>query len=133
MIKYKKDHWWIKWFSPNYATTLFSTIYLPVNWDSLTKLQQDSLLVHENVHIEQFRKYWILMSVAYLFLPLPFLFAYCRAKLELEAYLVQREFDRSNGVDVESKIYRNNLINQFVGSSYLYMFVCRKTVEKWIR
>ena len=51
--------------------------------------QYKNILEHELVHVEQWKKWGIILWITYLFLPVPFGFAWFRWRWEREAYLVQ--------------------------------------------
>jgi hypothetical protein len=78
----------------SFATTIFSTVYLPTDWESMSDNSKYVLLRHEFEHVRQFhewflgRRFWfinhLLVAFAYIFV-LP-AFWTLRAKFEREAY-----------------------------------------------
>src|SRR5205823_1232628 len=70
-----------------YATTIGRTIWLPRNWAARPPAERAETLLHELVHVRQFRRFGLVpMAVAYLLLPLPMGLSWCRMRLEREAY-----------------------------------------------
>lgn len=72
-----------------YWTTLGRTIYYPDSVPDPLMRQYRWTVEHELVHVAQWEKwgFWFLFS--YLFLPVPFFFAWFRWRWEREAYMVQ--------------------------------------------
>ena len=70
-----------------YVTTLGHTIFVPESWPQWPPGRRWEVLRHEAVHVAQFERFgWIGMTLLYVFLPLPMVLAYGRARLEWEAY-----------------------------------------------
>ena len=78
----------IGWLAPSlltdYYTTIGKTIWMPKGQNVVPP----RVLAHEMVHVKQWEKWGPLFLIAYLFLPVPFGFAYCRWRFEREAYLL---------------------------------------------
>ena len=71
-------------FMTRYVTTIGSRIYLPSEWIARPPVDRYCVMRHEAVHLAQFRRFgWLGMSVLYVLLPLPCMFAGGRAWLEL--------------------------------------------------
>lgn len=81
-------------FLTDYLTTIGNVIGVPVGWDP-ARPEHAPVLEHERTHIAQQRRLgfgvvWIGLipwGLAYLLLPLPVGLAWCRYRLELEAYI----------------------------------------------
>ena len=73
------------------------------------------------------------MALAYLLVPLPLGLAWCRARLEWEAYAeglaVAREL--FGEAHVRDPGLRAHVVGQFVGPAYGWMWPFRRTVERW--
>jgi len=92
--------WWNPSFMRDFWMTVVTpwsaTIYYPSAYGSeMRALQERGILWHELEHIEQARAQgWlfgpILFAIAYIFLPFPIYWAYCRAHYECEAYASTR-------------------------------------------
>src|SRR4051812_28302203 len=104
----RSDSWWMRsvfWVLhrvlrnagySEFATTIFSTVYVPDLRDTYTDRQKYDLLRHEKRHIRQAHHWplgrwaWpvnhLLFALAYLLLPLPVLWT-ARAYFEREGYL----------------------------------------------
>lgn len=117
-----------------YQTTIGSTVYVTADWDDRPALERYVTLRHEAVHLRQFRRYTLPgMAVLYLLVPLPMGLAWCRAKLEQEAYaetiraaaeVYGPNYPRGTG-------YRRSIIDQFMGPSYGWMWPFRSRLERW--
>jgi hypothetical protein len=92
----------ILWFVPDrYWITIWDTTYYPettaktaVERVMTDPMRNKKIVKHEGKHYLQWDKYGVFFPLLYLFLPLPFLFAYFRWMFEREAYLVDiLEFD----------------------------------------
>jgi|SRR3989339_246169 len=96
--------WLLKWIGNNefisrYWTTIGVTIYYPEGVQD--PLDHPQVVEHELIHVEQWKKWWILFSISYLFLPIPFGLAWCRWRWEREAYL---KAQLSQADDIESQL-----------------------------
>ncbi len=83
--------------------------------------------------MSQIRKYSFFgFYFLYLFVPLPFLFAWYRFKFEREAYeetikcLVEY-----NGKTILTEQLKAFLVDHFTNSSYFWAWIRRKQVEEW--
>jgi hypothetical protein len=123
-----------------YATTIFSTVYVPDDWDSWSPDRQYSLLRHEIMHIRQFwnwpfgpKTWWLNhFIVAFLYLLcLPVIWT-MRAKFEREGYTQSMLVHHELGwlTDVESEV--KWIADTFSNSSYLWMWR-RGPAEAWAR
>ena len=118
-------------FMTEYTTTIGNTIATPAVWDSYPDSVKIEILSHESVHVRQYQRYgfgnaWIgifPVGFAYLFLPFPIGLAYCRARLEWEAYAESLRLNRSLDKDF--------LVSQFTGPGYLWMWPFKSQVEGW--
>jgi hypothetical protein len=91
---------WNKSFMRDFWVTIVTpwsaTIYYPSAYPTMGRaLQERGILWHELEHVEQARAQGnffgpILFAIAYLLLPFPVYFAYCRAHYECEAYASTR-------------------------------------------
>lgn len=127
-------------FMDRYLTTIGPVIAFPEEWlfygDRIYKL---SVLRHELKHVQQFKKLglgnpWLgilPMGVAYLLLPLPIGFAWCRWLFEREAYLegmkVEQEFGDHPHVEVA--------VNELTSGSYAWTLLpCfRGYARRWFK
>ncbi|MCG8418732.1 MAG: hypothetical protein MJE77_12410 [Proteobacteria bacterium] len=117
-----------------YQTTIGRTVYVTPDWDCRDADDRYVTLRHERVHLRQFRRYTLIgMSFAYLLLPLPLGLAYCRARLEWEAYEeTMRAAASLFGIEhVRGPAFRNRIIEQFTGPSYGWMWPFRRHVDAW--
>lgn len=113
-------------FMENYYTTIGKTIYTPNEDGSV----DDQTLQHELVHIAQYNKWNILYYVSYLFL-LPAVFT-MRSYWEKQAYAVTiKQIYNRNPIAVTKPYIKDNIINQFLSSKYLWMWPFRGSMEKW--
>jgi len=120
-------------FMSHYTTTLGYTIYLPSEFGSFSPTERVAIYLHEAVHVRQAKRYTrLLFSLMYLFLPIPIGFAWARIAFEWEAYSVNiRVMADRYGIDfVKSGKFKNFIIEQFTGPSYIYMCLSRKYIEK---
>lgn len=142
MVQPKASIWWMRWidrilrilslgrmrsFMTDYVTTIGETIYTPSNWARYSDRDRYALLVHEGVHVEQWRTHGWWYAVSYL-LGVPG-FAPWRARWEREAYDAALRWRRSTGEDVSG--YREAYIAHFAGPAYLWMWPFRAMVSRW--
>lgn len=131
-IKYKDESLLMKilgkilFFNPSfmtaYITTLGDTVYFPSRaFVEANPTSSFITLMHEAVHMQQKQRFGFPFYLFYLFLPVPILFAYCRAAFELEAYIVSlfmyQQFQSLNPAKTAF------IEQQFVTSSYLFMWI----------
>ncbi len=78
-----------EWFLLSAWTTISArTIWCP-NHVPLDRLEDyETIIRHELVHARQARRWPVIWQIAYLLLPVPFLFAWCRWASERQGYLV---------------------------------------------
>lgn len=119
----------------HYVTTLGHTIYVPATWPARTAAQRWEVLRHEAVHVAQFERLtWLGMTVVYLFLPLPMILAYGRARLEWEAYReTLRCIAELEGIDAaRSPALHADIVRRFTGPDYAWMWPFPRMVQRWI-
>jgi len=125
----------MKTFMTGYATTLGTTVYVTEGWRTKPDLAKCILLRHERVHMRQARRLTRpVFSLLYLFVFLPALLAYFRARFEMEAYeeTIRATFEYYGRQAVFAKEFRERMASQFTGPGYLFMWPFPKTVDKWI-
>lgn len=118
-----------------YVTTLGHTIFVPETWPDWPVERRWEVLRHEAVHVTQFERLgWVLMTLCYVFLPLPMFLAYGRARLEWEAY---RETLRCTAALEGITAARNprleeDIVRRFTGPDYGWMWPFPSIVRRWI-
>ena len=110
-----------KRFMESYWTTLFKTIYYPSRVSD--PYRYDVVIEHECVHVAQWRKFNILFTISYLFIPLPMGLAWFRWRWEREAYLVNIAHAQDKLAAIESIVH--NLWHE-----YLWTWP-KKRMRKW--
>jgi hypothetical protein len=123
-----------KEFLTTYITTIGNTIYVPDDWNFRPWQPKYIVIRHERIHLRQSKKYGsILFSLIYLFFPIPFLFAYGRAKLEWEAYeeSLRTEAELFGVNYIKQDKVKDFIFKQFTTSVYLWMFPFKSTLNKW--
>lgn len=120
-------------FMGQYTTTIGYKVYIPREWNDQRWEVRAVVLRHERVHMRQRQRLGMLMfSLWYLLLPMPLLFAAGRASFEKEAYAESMRADLEYfGSDYLDAGHRKWMIRQFTGPSYFWMWVGRKSVERW--
>lgn len=117
-----------------YQTTIRRTIYVTPDWDSRPALERYVVLRHELVHLRQFRT-WTLpgMALLYVLLPLPMGLAYFRAHFEKQAYAetIRAAMEVYGPEHVSNPDFRNNILAQFTGPTYGWMWPFRGALERW--
>ena len=122
-------------YASEYVTTLGATIYLPDGWERIPAGRRWEILEHELVHVAQFARYgWVGMTVLYLLVPLPMGLAWCRARLEWEAYRVTlRCIAAHEGLEAaRSAAVKTEIVRRFTGPDYGYMWPFPSVIERWI-
>ncbi|HET9626428.1 MAG TPA: hypothetical protein VFP84_33935 [Kofleriaceae bacterium] len=117
-----------------FQTTIGSTVYVTPDWDTLDPDQRYVTLRHEAIHLRQFRRLTLPgMAVLYLLLPLPMGLAWCRARLEQEAYAesIRAAAEVWGPAYPRRAAYRRHIIEQFTGASYGWMWPFRARLERW--
>jgi hypothetical protein len=118
-----------------YVTTLGRTVYTNRGWDARSAADRYITLRHERVHLRQFRRYGLIpMALAYLLLPLPLGLAWCRARLEWQAYAeslraMRDVFGRSYASDPAT---RAHIVAQFTGPAYGWMWPFPRQIQAWL-
>jgi hypothetical protein len=128
-----------------YYTTIGPVIGVPLGWEKRGFANRYSTLVHEYHHVKQFRKgglgsAWLgimTTGTAYLLLPLPIGFAWCRWRMERSAYAAG---DRAYLSLMPSAAARDRRIaratDQLTGGAYAWtaaLWPGRKRVEAWFQ
>ena len=118
----------------DYQTTIGRTIYLTDDWAGRDPRARYCTLRHEAVHLRQFRRYTLPgMAVLYLLLPLPLGLAWFRARFEREAYeeSIRAAAEVWGPAAPAEAAYRAQVIDQFVGPAYGWMWPFRRALERW--
>jgi hypothetical protein len=123
------------------VTTLVNRIGTPSTWDPNDVENSYEVLLHESTHVRQYKKYgfgniWfgaVVVGFAYLLLPFPVGIAYCRARIEWEAYEQSiRAIIQTYGVDaVKEPDMKAFFVSQFTSAAYLWMWPFPGQVSKW--
>jgi hypothetical protein len=124
----------IKDYLDGYHTTVGNRIYVTGDWDQLSRNRRYLVLTHEMVHVRQFRRFTLpLMALLYVLLPLPVGLAWFRAHFEKQAYAEEiRAAAALYGVDhVRAAEFRADIIGQFTGPAYGFMWPFRRAMERW--
>ena len=118
----------------SYQTTIGKTVYVTSDWDDWDPDRRYVTLRHEAVHLRQFRRLTLpVMAFLYIFVPLPLGLAYCRARLEMEAYAdgIRAAAEVWGPAHPRAPEYRAHVVEQFLGPSYGWMWPFRRQVERW--
>ena len=84
----------------DFTITIANTAYVPDDWDTWSKDEQEDTKRHEERHAKQWGKYKIFFVPLYLFVPVPCIFAYFRWKFKRGPYLL----DIKDGRSIESVV-----------------------------
>lgn len=117
-----------------YHTTIGRRVYVTSGWEEMSRDRRWLLLRHERVHMRQFRRFTFPgMTLLYLLVPLPLGLAYFRARFEKEAYAETiRGAAELYGADhVRHPAFRQDIIGEFVGPGYGWMWPFRRAMERW--
>jgi len=115
-----------------YVTTLGNHIYVTPDWAQRSLGDRWVTLCHELVHVDQFARYgFVPMALAYLLLPLPMGLAWCRMRLEREAYAESVRATYELGGLPAAKALREHVVSQFVSGSYGWMWPFPSAMERW--
>jgi len=115
-----------------YVTTIGRTIYLTPRWDERTLADRYATLRHEAVHIAQFERFGLVpMAIAYLVLPFPIGLAWCRMRLEREAYEETLRVHFAVGGRAAVERLREHVIRQFTSGAYGWMWPFPRAVARW--
>jgi hypothetical protein len=79
----------------DFTITIGKNSYVPDDWDTWSKKEQEETIKHETPHVDQWKKYGFFFPMLYLLLPVPCIFAYFRWKFERKAYLINIRDGRS--------------------------------------
>jgi hypothetical protein len=118
----------------SFQTTIGSTVYVTPDWDAWDPDHRYVTLRHEAIHLRQFRRYSLPgMAILYVLLPLPMGLAWCRARLEWEAYAesIRAAAEVWGPAYPRRPAYREYIIGQFTGASYGWMWPFRAQLERW--
>jgi hypothetical protein len=114
----------------DYVTTIGRTIYVPAGWERRPLGDRYATLRHEAVHLRQFRRWGLVpMAIAYLLLPLPFGLAWCRMRLEREAYEETLRVHHQQGT-LDAAL-REHIVRQFTSGAYGWMWPFPHAVARW--
>ncbi|MBM4374010.1 MAG: hypothetical protein FJ095_02920 [Deltaproteobacteria bacterium] len=117
-----------------YRTVIGDTLYVPDDWYRAPAVDRLICLRHERVHLRQRRRYGMLgMSFAYLFLPLPIGLAWCRARMEWEAYeeTLRATAEHLGDDALSDPALKATMLERFVGPDYLWMWPFPGAIERW--
>jgi hypothetical protein len=117
-----------------YHTTIGRRIYVTSGWDQMSRDRRWLLLRHERVHMRQFRRFTFPgMTLLYLLIPLPVGLAYFRARFEKEAYAetIRGSAELYGVGHVRDPAFRADIIVEFTGPSYGWMWPFRGAMERW--
>jgi hypothetical protein len=115
-----------------YVTTIGKTIYVTPDWEERALADRYVTLLHERVHVEQFRRWGVvLMGLAYILLPVPVGLAWFRMRWEREAYevTVRATYALYGRLGVER--IRAHVCRQFTSGSYGWMWPFPKAIARW--
>jgi hypothetical protein len=117
-----------------YHTTIGRTIYVTADWDDWDADRRYVTLRHEAVHLRQFRTFTIPgMALLYVLVPLPMGLSWCRAAFEKAAYAesIRAAAEVWGSSYPRRPEYRAHVVEQFVSSSYGWMWPFRASIERW--
>lgn len=126
-----------KTFLTKFITTIGPVIAVPKDWPASDETKY-MVLAHELVHIKQqarlgFGNPWVGLvpfAIAYLFLPIPTLFAYCRYRFELEAYVVSiHKALELYGKDT-AMAYLDAYVNSLSGYQYIWAWPFKEKIKE---
>lgn len=118
-----------------YTTVLGQSIYVPAGWAERSDESRYITLRHEAVHLRQFKRYtWFGMTLIYGLTFLPMGLAAGRAFIEWEAYKeTLRATAEVYGLEAaQSTALHNNIVQQFTGPAYGWMWPFPRAVQRWI-
>jgi len=115
-----------------YVTTIGRTIYLTPRWAERPLADRYATLRHEAVHLAQFERFGLVpMAMAYLLLPFPLGLAWCRMRLEREAYEETLRVHFAVGGRAAAERLREHVIRQFTSGAYGWMWPFPRAVARW--
>jgi hypothetical protein len=118
----------------SYQTTIRRTVYVTADWDRLSDAQRYVTMRHEREHLRQFRRYTTpLMTLLYLFGPLPVGLSWFRAHFEKQGYAesIRAAAEVYGLAHVREPRYREYVVAQFLSGSYGWMWPFRRSIENW--
>jgi hypothetical protein len=116
-----------------YVTTIGRVIYVPSEWERWPIESRVEILRHELVHVAQFERFGLIpMAIAYLFLPFPVGLAWCRMRLEREAYEETLRVAVARGGRAAAEALRPEIRRRFLGPDYLWMWPFPRAVDRWL-
>jgi hypothetical protein len=116
----------------DYVTTIGRTIYVPASWPGWSVEERADVLRHELVHVRQFERYGLVpMAIAYVLLPLPVGLAWCRMRLEREAYEETMRATYERGGKEAVLALRTGILARFTGPDYLWMWPFPGALHRW--
>jgi hypothetical protein len=116
----------------SYVTTIGRSIFLTPDWESRSTADRYATLRHERVHLQQFRRWGLVpMALAYVLLPMPFGLAWCRMRLEREAYAESVRVHFALGGRAATERLRAHVIRQFTSGSYGWMWPFPRAMGRW--
>ncbi len=131
----KKLTVWNPEMNERYTTTLGPTIAVNNTWEDRSAKSRYSTLIHERIHMRQEQKYGLTtFFLIFGLFPAPAKFAYYRKKWEQEAYQlgIYMDFMEKGRKYVYNEKYVNNMLEQFCGAFYLFMWYSPMHIMKWI-
>jgi len=117
----------------DYITVIGWTIWVPSKWEGRPAEAKWSILAHECMgHMRQ-RKRWTrtIFRIAYLFLPMPLLFAYCRYCFEREAYAFSMLAAWLRGGDAGLMRLQERAVKELTGPMYIWTWVIKSQVKAY--
>jgi hypothetical protein len=117
-----------------YHTAIGRRIYVTGDWEQTSRDHRYLVLLHERVHLRQFRRYTLIgMALLYLLVPLPLGLAYFRARFEREAYAetIRGSAALYGAAHVCEARFRDHILDQFTGPAYGWMWPFRRSLERW--
>lgn len=109
-------------------------IYVPDDWLEQDPLTVRIVLAHERIHLLQVRRYgMVLLGFLYLVPFFPLGLAYCRARLEWEAFeeTLRATRDLRGPEAMRDPHLRRVIVSWFVGPRYGWMWPFPRQVNAW--
>src|SRR5579883_1984220 len=108
-----------------FVTTIGQRVYVPRHWERWPAVDRCLVLRHQRVHLRQFRRFGLApLALAYLLLPLPLGLAWCRMRLERDAYAesVRAAAERWGFAHVCDAAFRDRILAMFTSGAYGWMW-----------
>lgn len=120
-------------FMTSFITTIGTTVYVPDMWDTRSPSAKAITMRHERVHMRQARDVGRLkFSLLYIFLPVPLVWAYYRARFEKEAYEESlKAYHEYYGEKFLTSALKENIVGHFTSAEYFWMWPWKESIEKW--